>query len=78
MGGWIAFVEDATCEGDEDGDGFFGVCDRCPSVDDSVFGPECNGAIPTSSEWGLIVLGLLLLATGKVFFGRLSRRCSAH
>ena len=31
----------------------------------SKFGPE-GGAIPTLSEWGLVILGLLLLATGTI------------
>jgi len=39
-------------------------------VDDAVFAPECVGQIPTVSEWGLVILALLLLVAGKVYFGR--------
>jgi hypothetical protein len=31
---------------------------------------ECFKAIPTMSEWGLLVLTLLLLTGAKIFFGR--------
>ena len=30
----------------------------------------CPTGIPTVSEWGLVVLALLLLVAGKVYFGR--------
>ncbi|MBU0717298.1 MAG: IPTL-CTERM sorting domain-containing protein, partial [Planctomycetes bacterium] len=30
----------------------------------------CEDAIPTVSTWGLIVLALVLLVLGKVYFGR--------
>lgn len=56
--------------GDSDGDGVADCIDVCPGVDDSVFAPGCVGAIPTVSEWGMIVLGLLLLVGAKVYFGR--------
>ena len=36
----------------------------------SAGGTECSGRIPTISEWGLVILALLLLAGGKVYFGR--------
>ncbi len=55
--------------GDNDGDGVPDCIDLCPGVDDAVFAPECEGAIPTTSVWGLIVLALLLLAGGKIYFG---------
>lgn len=42
----------------------------CDGVDDAVFAPDCQDAIPTVSTWGLVVLTLLLLAVAKVFFGR--------
>lgn len=73
LGGWVA-PQGSSCEDDVDGDGFFGVCDRCPGIDDAVFGPECRDAIPAASEWGLLVLSLLLLIGGKVLFGLRSRR----
>jgi hypothetical protein len=56
--------------GDTDGDGYLDCVDQCPGVDDDVFFPGCQGAIPTVSEWGMIVLALLLLVAGKVYFGR--------
>jgi len=31
---------------------------------------ECFVVIPTVSEWGLVILTLLLLTGAKVFFGR--------
>ncbi len=55
---------------DDDGDGVLNCNDLCNGVDDAVFGPECEGRIPTVSEWGLVVLALLLLVAGKVYFGR--------
>jgi hypothetical protein len=55
---------------DDDLDGVINCNDLCNGVDDAVFGPECEGAIPTVSEWGLVVLALLLLVAGKVYFGR--------
>ena len=54
---------------DDDGDGFENCFDTCAGVDDAEFGP-CDDAIPTVSEWGLVILALLLLAAGKVYFGR--------
>ncbi|MCH8147615.1 MAG: IPTL-CTERM sorting domain-containing protein [Planctomycetes bacterium] len=55
---------------DADGDGVPDCIDQCPGVDDPVFVPGCKNAIPTVSEWGLIVLTLLLLTGAKVHFGR--------
>ncbi|MCH9003564.1 MAG: thrombospondin type 3 repeat-containing protein, partial [Planctomycetes bacterium] len=40
---------------DADGDGVLNCDDRCPGVDDVVFAPQCESAIPTTSQWGLIV-----------------------
>ena len=56
--------------GDSDGDGVSDCVDQCPGVDDAVFFPGCQGAIPTVSEWGMIVLALVLLIGAKVYFGR--------
>jgi len=44
----------------------------CPSQEDCCdIDPDCDPCgIPTVSEWGLIVLALLLLAGSKVYFGR--------
>ncbi len=55
---------------DWDNDGVPNCDDLCPGVDDATFGPDCRGMIPTVSEWGLVVLALLLLVAGKVYFGR--------
>jgi hypothetical protein len=61
---------------DWDGDGVPNCEDQCPGIDDTIFGPgtgratSCVGAIPTVSEWGLMILALLLLVAGKVYFGR--------
>jgi len=69
-------VEPGVCgcgipdEGDADGDGFLDCVDQCPGADDAVFAPECVGAIPTVSQWGLLVLALLLMVGAKIYFGR--------
>ncbi len=55
--------------GDSDNDGVLDCVDICPGADDAVFG-DCTGNIPTVSEWGLVVLALLLLVAGKVYYGR--------
>ena len=55
---------------DTDGDGVADCIDQCPGVDDAIFAPGCIGAIPAVSEWGLVILALLLLVAGKVYFGR--------
>jgi hypothetical protein len=55
---------------DSDGDGVIDCHDQCWGVDDAIFAPGCETAIPTISEWGLVILALLLLAAGKVYFGR--------
>ena len=35
-----------------------------------VCAPACHGAIPTVSQWGMLILALSLLVAGKVYFGR--------
>ena len=70
--GCVAEPNPGASGDDGDGDGVADVCDMCPGVDDAVFAPECQGAIPTVSEWGLLILALLLLVAGKVYFGRRS------
>jgi hypothetical protein len=55
---------------DSDGDGVIDCHDQCWGVDDAIFAPGCETAIPTISEWGLVILALLLLVAGKVYFGR--------
>ncbi|UCE58519.1 MAG: hypothetical protein JSU63_13875 [Phycisphaerales bacterium] len=54
--------------GDADGDGFLDCIDQCAGVDDGVFGPQCDAAIPTVSTWGLVVLVLLVLTCAKLVF----------
>ncbi len=49
--------------------------DQCPGVDDRIDldengTPDCVEQVPTLSAWGLVILALLLLAGGKVCFGR--------
>ncbi len=70
---------DDVCPGlddfaDADGDTVPDCLDQCPEDDDSIdFDedgiPDCLQAIPTTSQWGLVVLALLLLVAGKVYFG---------
>lgn len=55
--------------GDSDADGILDCVDFCPGVDDAVFGPGCDGAIPTVSQWGLVTLALMLLTGAKLRFG---------
>lgn len=55
---------------DSDGDGFVDCIDVCPGIDDAVYAPDCIvPGIPTVSEWGLVVLALVLLVVGKLSFG---------
>ncbi len=58
---------------DDDGDGVANCHDRCPGIDDNVYAPECIGQIPTVSEWGMLVLALLLMTAGKIGFNRTPR-----
>ncbi len=55
---------------DSDADGVPDCHDRCLGVDDAVFAPGCDDAIPTVSTWGLVVLGLLLLVGHKIHLSR--------
>ena len=55
---------------DADDDGVPDCADQCRGVDDAIFAPECEGAIPAVSSWGLVVLALLLMVFGKVYFRR--------
>ena len=56
--------------GDEDGDGFLDCIDRCPGINDATATPDCIDTIPTVSEWGIVILTimLLLLVAGKTYF----------
>jgi bacillopeptidase F len=60
---------------DVDGDGVGDLCDNCPDVynpeqedsDNDGYGDACDPEdIPTLSEWGMIIMALLLLASGTV------------
>jgi hypothetical protein len=62
-----------SCQGDVDGDGYDGACDNCPDVynpdqedsDGDGIGDACEEQdVPTLSEWGMMIMGLLLLAGG--------------
>ncbi len=57
-------------EDDDDEDGVANCVDQCPDADDRVFAPNCVGAVPTVSAWGLIMLTLLLLVVGKIHSSR--------
>lgn len=59
---------------DTDNDGVIDCIDECPGVNDAVFAPACTGAIPTVSQWGLVILALLLLVLAKVYFGGFRRQ----
>ena len=60
---------------DSDGDTILDCLDQCPGGDDTVdFNadgiPDCLQAIPTVSTWGVVILALLLMVGGKLYFGR--------
>jgi len=60
---------------DIDGDGVCGSDDLCPGEDDTIdednnTTPDCLENIPAVSDWGLVVLTLLLLTAWKIHFGR--------
>ncbi len=57
-------------EDDSDVDGVSDCVDLCAGVDDAIFGEQCASAIPTVDSWGLVVLTLLLMVGGKVYFQR--------
>jgi len=57
-----------VADDDSDGDDVADCVDLCPGLDDAVVGPNCQETIPTISEWGFVVLALLLLIFGKVYF----------
>ncbi len=59
-------------DADSDGDGIADCQDVCPGVSDLIDldqngVPDCVERVPTVSAWGLLVLALLLLTSGKVY-----------
>ncbi|MFQ5463033.1 MAG: IPTL-CTERM sorting domain-containing protein, partial [Phycisphaerae bacterium] len=63
--------------GDSDFDGVFDCNDQCPGEDDTIDTnadgiPDCvvSPVVPTVSQWGLVILALLLLAAQKAAFTR--------
>ena len=76
----------SACQGDADGDGFDGICDNCPDMynpgqedtDGDGIGDACDTQdVPTLSEWGMIALGLLLVALSTINIVRRKRRMAA-
>ncbi len=65
-------------DADTDGDGVADCNDVCPGGDDTVDNngngtpDDCDAGntIPTVSTWGMIVMAMLLLTAGKLYFGR--------
>lgn len=51
---------------DSDGDGVPDCLDLCPGADDGLFAPQCTGAIPATSSWGILILVLALAVAGKL------------
>jgi len=65
-----AFLMTPPGDADTDGDGVLNCMDMCDGIDDALFAPHCVDEIPTVSQWGLAVMTLLLLVTGKIYFAR--------
>jgi len=57
-------------QGDQDGDGVLDCVDRCPGISDALYAPSCVISTPTVSEWGIVILALmlLLLVAGNAYF----------
>jgi len=51
-------------------DGVECTVDSCNEPDGSCTNDDADCSIPTVSEWGLVVLTLMLLIGAKVYFGR--------
>ncbi len=81
--GFTACESDCTCPA---GSTFPGTCgdnvvnlpgEQCDGTDDAACPGQCQsnctcpaGAIPAVSEWGLVMMAMLLLVGAKVYFGR--------
>ena len=52
-------------------DGIDNDCDTLTDCEDPDCGLDlaCMGIVPTVSDWGLVILTLLLLTGAKVYFG---------
>jgi hypothetical protein len=57
-------------QADADEDGLGDACDACPLDAGPPDEDGCPDTIPTVSEWGLLILALLLLTGWKIRFGR--------
>jgi len=55
---------------DSDQDGVLDCNDSCPGMNDAIFAPSCERPVPTVSQWGIVVLSLLLLVAVAISFGR--------
>ena len=71
---WPGVCGCGESDADYDGDGVAQCFDRCPGIDDNLDEdgngiPDCLDVIPTISEWGIIIMTLLLLVLGKLYFG---------
>ena len=71
------------CEPDSDSDGSIDGCDNCPEspnpgqedIDSDGLGDACDPVndIPAVSQWGIMILALLLIAAGSIATARRSR-----
>lgn len=56
-------------EVDSDADTVPDCHDLCADADDRIFAPQCAGAIPAVSTWGMTILVLSMLCLLKIAFG---------
>ncbi len=82
--GMCTYEDEATCTARPDFISFtyVGVCPgdidlADPNQEPPAFEIPCPHPIPTVSEWGLIIMTLLLLTAGTVVFGRRRRAATA-
>ena len=62
-------------DADSDADGVEDCFDQCPGVDDHLDSDgdgiaDCTAPIPAVSQWGLVIITLMLLASGTVHLRR--------
>ena len=72
--------DDSTCQDDSDSDSIADCLDQCPGGDDRIDQdgnqiPDCleGDAIPTVSQWGLVILAMLLLIAARANHRRQAR-----